>query len=131
MAKGGVSHSDLTIGDFWGINNVDSSFNDNKGVSIVIVNTSKGDRLLDNIIGVKKIKIESNLALKDNICYKQSVIPHPNREHFFRWLDMAPSLVAHIEKELFVCKESRVRDYLIKRKYELKLLLSGVMAHKK
>lgn len=131
MAKGGVSHSDLTIGDFWGINNVDSSFNDNKGVGIVIVNTAKGDRLLDSILGIKKIKVESDLALKDNICYRQSVVPHPNREHFFKWLDMAPSLVAHIEKELFVCNESKVRDYLIKRKYELKLLLSGVMAHKK
>ena len=131
MAKGGCSNSDLTIGDFWGINNVCSSFNDNKGVCIVIVNTTKGDRLLDSILGIKKIKVESDFVLKDNICYRQSVASHPNREHFFRWLDMAPSLVTHIEKELFVCNESKVRDCLIKRKYELKLLWLGFMMHKK
>ncbi len=131
MAKGGCSHSDLTIGDFWGINNVSSSFNDNKGVGIVIVNTAKGDRLLDSFLDIKKIKVESDFALKDNICYKQSVLPHPNREHFFKWLDKAPSLVTHIEKELYVCNESKVRDFFIKRKYELKLLWSNVMTHKK
>ena len=131
MAKGGCSHSDLTTGDFWGINNVSSSFNDNKGVGIVIVNTAKGDRLLDSFLDIKKIKVESDFALKDNICYKQSVLPHPNREHFFKWLDKAPSLVTHIEKELYVCNESKVRDFLIKRKYELKLLWSNVMTHKK
>ena len=131
MAKGGCSHSDLTIGDFWGINNVSSSFNDNKGVSIIIVNTAKGDMLLDSILGIKKTKVESGLALKDNICYRQSVVPHPNREHFFKWLDKAPSLVTHIEKESFLCNESKVRDCLIKRKYELKLLLYSVMTYKK
>lgn len=131
MAKEGCSHSDLTIGDFWGINNVTSSFDDNKGVSLVIVNTLKGDRLLNRILDIKKIKVEPDLAFRDNMCYKQSVVSHPNREHFFRWFDYAPSLVAHIEKELFVCKESKFRDYIIKCKYELKLFLSSVMMRKK
>ena len=33
---------DITIGDFWGIENIDPSFSDNKGISMVIANTLKG-----------------------------------------------------------------------------------------
>lgn len=40
--------SDLTIGDFWGIEQCDSLFADNFGVSLVLVNTKKGERMIDN-----------------------------------------------------------------------------------
>lgn len=36
---------DLTLADFWGIEKNDASFNDNKGVSLVLVSTEKGLRL--------------------------------------------------------------------------------------
>lgn len=38
---------DITIGDYWHINEQKSSFNDNKGVSLVIVNTDKGRALFE------------------------------------------------------------------------------------
>lgn len=38
---------DITLGDFWGIKNFDETFNDNKGTSIVIVNSKKGNELLE------------------------------------------------------------------------------------
>lgn len=38
--------SDITLGDYWGINDLDSDFNDNKGVSLVIPNTKNGEKLL-------------------------------------------------------------------------------------
>lgn len=41
--------SDLTIGDYWGIEEVNASFDDNKGVSLVLVHTKKGERLFENI----------------------------------------------------------------------------------
>ena len=36
---------DLTLGDFWGIDELDSNFNDNRGVSLVLVNTPEGAAL--------------------------------------------------------------------------------------
>ena len=33
---------DITIGDYWGIDKAAPGFNDNKGVSLVIINTEKG-----------------------------------------------------------------------------------------
>lgn len=41
--------SDITIGDFWGIENAVSGFNDNYGVSLVLINNEKGKRVFDSI----------------------------------------------------------------------------------
>ena len=39
--------SDITLGDYWGIERLCRDFNDNKGVSLVIVNTEKGNNFFD------------------------------------------------------------------------------------
>lgn len=39
--------SDITLADFWGIENSLSSFDDNKGVSLILVNTNKGKIAFD------------------------------------------------------------------------------------
>ncbi len=41
--------SDITIGDFWGIEKVDAVFHSSDGVSLVIVNSEKGQRLFESI----------------------------------------------------------------------------------
>ena len=46
--KGENRKSDLTLGDFWGIDNLDKDFYDNLGVSLVITNTQKGELLFHN-----------------------------------------------------------------------------------
>lgn len=41
--------ADITLADFWGIEKNDASFNDNKGVSLVLVSSSKGAALLEKV----------------------------------------------------------------------------------
>lgn len=41
--------SDITIGDYWGIDKVNSSFEDNLGVSTILLNSKKGVELFDRI----------------------------------------------------------------------------------
>lgn len=41
--------SDITIGDFWGIEQLDSRLNNPNGVSAVIINTNKGEAVFSNI----------------------------------------------------------------------------------
>jgi coenzyme F420-reducing hydrogenase beta subunit len=44
--------SDITLADFWGWRKIDKKFNaDNKGVSLVLVNTERGKSLFDTIKG--------------------------------------------------------------------------------
>lgn len=49
----GSSHSDITIADFWGINEFNIEMDDNKGTSLVLINTKKGVEL------IKEIKMQS------------------------------------------------------------------------
>ena len=44
-----TKYSDITIGDFWGIENFHPQLDDNKGTSCVMINTSKGDNLFSEI----------------------------------------------------------------------------------
>lgn len=44
-----VSSADITVGDFWSIHKVNSISDDNKGVSIVMVNTQKAVELWDQL----------------------------------------------------------------------------------
>lgn len=45
--------SDLTISDYWGIENLDKSFEDKLGVSMILVNTEKGEKLFAKTAGEK------------------------------------------------------------------------------
>jgi len=76
--------SDITIADFWGWEKVDDKFNiDNKGVSLVIVNTQKGDALFNNI--KKKlnfIKTEREKCLQPHLIEPSTL--NPDRELFER-----------------------------------------------
>jgi len=65
---------DVTIADYWGIDKAIPGFNDNKGVSLVLVNTEKGLHLFDEA----KIDVEwKEAALKDSmqnslrVCYQE------------------------------------------------------------
>ena len=63
---------DITIGDYWGIEKAAPGFNDNKGVSIVLVNNMLGnevyDRIKDSLI-YKECRIEDSLQppLKEQV----------------------------------------------------------------
>lgn len=41
--------ADITLGDYWGIDELDRSFNDNKGVSLVIIQSEKGKQLFHDV----------------------------------------------------------------------------------
>lgn len=62
--------SDITIGDFWGWQKVSPELNcDNKGVSLVFINTEKGKKLFNdasNNLTTMQVKIED--CLQPNLC---------------------------------------------------------------
>jgi coenzyme F420-reducing hydrogenase beta subunit len=42
-------NGDITIGDFWGIENSRPNYDDNTGISLMMINTSKGEMLFEKI----------------------------------------------------------------------------------
>lgn len=79
--------SDLTVGDFWGINEALPELNDNKGTSVIMVNSPKGEEIfgkLQNDLVYKQADFCS--AEKHNAILRQPPM-HENRKRFFDALD--------------------------------------------
>lgn len=59
--KGYSRDSDITLGDFWGIWDIDPEMDDNKGTSVVLIHSKKGEKLFKAIlknIRCKKVTLE-------------------------------------------------------------------------
>jgi len=80
--------SDITLADFWGIQNVLPKFDDDKGTSLVFVNSTNGKSMFDQI--KEKIlykEVDINQAVAYNSAATKSVEQNPKREKFFKELD--------------------------------------------
>lgn len=82
--KLGNKYSDITLGDFWGINNYYPELNDEKGTSSIIINTNKGKYLFDKVED-KLVYKECNIndILSGNPSLKYSSERKDKRESFF------------------------------------------------
>lgn len=56
--------ADLSIGDFWGINQVVAEMNDDKGISVVLIRTEKGESFFE--------QIESDVCIKE-VSYEEGI----------------------------------------------------------
>ena len=77
------SGSDLTLGDFWGIESLMPEIDDDKGVSAIIVNTDKGKQVLHNI-NVELHEVQYNELTTRNPALVKSFPKTPKRTKFFK-----------------------------------------------
>ena len=120
--------SDITLADFWGIENVDPSMDQDRGTSLVMVNSDKGKALFDAI----KDKINwRQFTMKDaeagNPALNTSLTStSPNRGAFFDALDKMPfDKVAEKFFPLPTFKnrlKNRLRNYARKMQKALQLI---------
>ena len=90
------TQGDITIADYWGIDKAAPGFNDNKGVSLVIVNTQKGMNLFEktkDTIEWKETNIEDSMqpAL-------EKPFPRPQTRNQF-WKDFEEKDFGYIAKK--------------------------------
>lgn len=94
------SHSDITIGDYWGIEHILPEYDDEKGVSLVMVNTDKAFDIYGNI-DADSIETSYKNAFSGNPAIETSAKIHKNRESFFLQIDNnKKSIFALIGKSL-------------------------------
>lgn len=112
--------SDISIGDFWGVNHIKPELNDNKGISILFVNTKKGMKLLEqckeNLV-LEKI-IDKKELIKYNPCIIKSVDRPKKRDEFFKELEQRDfdTIVQYSEPKQSIIKKIIKKIYiLIKR----------------
>lgn len=83
--KGTERFSDITVGDFWGISKKDPSLDEDKGTSLVMINTMKGKKLFDSLndsIVVTECSIDD--VPDGNMCLSRSPKKGEFRELFFK-----------------------------------------------
>ena len=90
--KGFPQKADITLADFWGIEKIDPAMDQDKGTSLVMVNSNKGlalfDLIKDNIVS-KEYSMDD--AKAGNPAIDSSLIPvSDNRRDFFEALDKYP-----------------------------------------
>lgn len=68
--------SDITLADFWGIENVVPEFDDDKGVSVLLINSDKGQEILNKI---KNNIIHKEVDISDVIRYNENAIESVKR----------------------------------------------------
>lgn len=101
--------SDLTISDYWGIEDVNKEFEDKLGVSMVIVNTEKGKNLFNVTQGDKVLTGEYPTKQPQLIVPQQKPV---SREEF--WVDFEKGDMKNIAKKYGGAKTS-LRERLYKK----------------
>ena len=86
--KHGASGADLTVGDMWGSEHIVPEMEDEKGLSLVCVNTDRGKQILPwGEMRSKEIDIQN--AANYNEGLHSDNAHHRNRKHFFALLPSA------------------------------------------
>lgn len=80
-----VHKSDITLADFWGIEKINPKLNDDKGISLVLINSWKGKRLFDEISnGAMFEKVDCDKAIKYNSAVLSSVATPKERQAYMQ-----------------------------------------------
>jgi len=99
-------HSDITVGDFWGIEKYDAALNDNKGTSLILVNSMKGLDILEHIKPTCQRLVQTPLSAalvgNGNFLHSSKVDPD-KRSRFFSHITTSKfsECLEHAEGERF------------------------------
>lgn len=83
---------DITLGDYWGIEIHDKSKYSPLGTSLVLVNTSKGQRIFDETLYAWAQETPIEWAIQGNRTLSEPTPAHPLRDRFFDFLRKGKSV---------------------------------------
>lgn len=118
--KSTTHKSDITVADFWGIDKISPEHFDDKGLSLLLINTEKGTSLLNDLktkIDIVKTDIEKSFpynpciikpALKHN--FRQYFLNNYNTGDFEKTVDscLNPSYITRLKRKIFQFKNGDV-----------------------
>lgn len=108
-AKAGASGADLLIGDFWGIDGMHPEMYDDKGCSLVIANTTKGEQLFESL-GAKYLETSYEEAYRYNPCI---ISPsHESRYALIFWHYFQKNGIKAVPMTLKLLRSGRIKRIL-------------------
>lgn len=116
--KNGISHSDLTIADYWGIDKIRPEFDDDIGVGLVLINTEQGKEYFDSLpMEVQESSL--NTARSFNGGFKETLKVHSKREVFFKKLDLYNNVIDLMDSCTMPSKKETLFLFLKRIYYKL------------
>lgn len=113
------SGSDITIGDFWGAEAEFPNWDDNKGISAVLVNTEKGKRIFEQLpVEKKDAKIDTIIKYNRNLI--ESTARSGKRDEFFELAEQKDFCYALCE----MFEETKSEYIIRKSKFALRCILN-------
>lgn len=113
------SGADLTLGDYWDVHESLPMMDDDKGTSIVLVNTSKGERCFAAICGLCRIEASDyDDVRRINPAIYRSALPHPKRRQFFskiRRSDDFDSIVFNLLRPTIVARMRHLCGQILRK----------------
>lgn len=108
--KNGRSNSDLIIADYWNINEALPDYNDNKGVSLVLVNSSKGLSIMNRLSAQIDYEETGYEVCKGmNGGFLEHVLIPKKRQMFFRLLNKNKTTLSYmVERCLKINLSNRI-----------------------
>lgn len=86
--KGYNRVSDITLGDFWGIWNIDPKMDDNKGTSLILTHTAKGEKMMNAVSGnIKCERVCLEQAARENPSLLRSSVHKQNRDIILKTIE--------------------------------------------
>ena len=119
--KNGDSQSDITIGDYWGVKEVDRELDDDKGLSIVMINTDKGMDVFTSLSDLFYQRIPIDHAMMLNGGFSEHVQWHSKRNKFYKMLKAGNT----IESSVNACLKRTMVDKIFDRCLKLTKILFG------
>lgn len=96
-ARNGRNGSDLTLADLWNAAEVAPEMNDDKGVSLVCVNTEKGREAFESVKGSLEVRsVEYEEAVKNNGGFAEHLPMPEKRAEFFKGIHSAKDKYAYM-----------------------------------
>lgn len=118
-----IKMSDVTIADFWGINDVAPDMNDGMGTSLVLIRTEKGKNIFEKISGGMKLKkVTYENGVKGNPAEFKSCVRPIQRDTFFD--DMQSMNFEELEQKYAVPIKV---SFLTKVKRKIKKIIKKVL----
>ena len=117
--KGIKRCSDITIGDFWGVNEYYPNFSNGFGVSSIIVHGEKGKLWIDKIKNnTNLISVKEKELMLWNECLVKSVEMNKNRDFFFE--KVQTNSIKEVVEELGQSSEKKEKKTILKKIINLK-----------
>lgn len=121
-SKSGRSHSDITIADFWGVDQVIPKMFDDRGTSLVLINTKKGHQSLTRKY-INWTTARYDDALRFNSAITNPATCHPMRNAFFLAFNDQTNLHSLISKILY-------SSFKVRAKITLKRICKKILINK-